>query len=70
MEVDPRSVWVYVPNAPIVELGKSDSFSLVVGDKPMVESYWKGFGFSFGRVEFSGIFVIDSFPLAHTNAIE
>ena len=70
MEVDPRSVWVYVPNTPIVELGESDSLSLVVGDKPVMKSYWKGFGFFLGRVEFCGVFVIDLFPLVHTKAIE
>ena len=70
MEVDPRPVWVYVPNTPVVELGESNSFSLVVGNKPMMKSYWKGFGFFFGRVKFCEIFVIDIFPLGHTKAME
>ena len=70
MEVDPRSVWIYVPDTPVVELGESNSFSLVVGDKPVVKRYWEGFGFFFGGVKFRGIFVIDFFPLGHTKAIE
>ena len=39
--------------------GKSDSFSLVVGNKPVKKSYWKGLGFYFGGVKFCGVFVID-----------
>ena len=70
MEVDPRSVWIYVPDTPVVELGESNSFSLVVGDKPVVKRYWEGFDFFFGGMEFSRIFVIDFLPLGHTNAIE
>ena len=70
MKVDPRSFWIYVPDIPVVELGESDPFSLVVGNKPLMKSCWKGFGFFVSGVEFSGIFVIDGFPLAHANAIE
>jgi len=70
MKVDPRSFWIYVPDTPIVELGESDSFSLVVGNKPLMKSCWKGFRFFIGGVEFSGVLVINRFPLAHTNAME
>ena len=70
MKVNLRLLWIYVPDAPIVKLGKLDSFSLVVGDKPLIKSYWEGFGFCFSRVEFSGVFIIDFIPLAHANAME
>ena len=65
MKVDPRSIWIYVPHTPVVEFGKSDSFSLVVGDKPLKKGYWEGFDFFGSGLEFSGIFVKDLLPLGH-----
>ena len=70
VEVDPRSIWVYVPHTPVVEFGKSDSFSLIVGDKPLEEGYWKSLDFFVGGVKFSGVFVINFLPLGHKTVVE
>jgi len=58
-------VGVDIPNCFVTKLGKPDSISLVVGDKPIGKDNGYVTGIFCGWGKFSGVLFISEFPVAH-----
>ena len=67
MEIDPWLIRFYIPDTIVVESGKSNPFSSIIGYEPGKKGYGKGVGFFCGGMELSGVFVVDCIPKGHAS---